>query len=127
MKNGICLANCTTASIWGIGLLGSVATCTCGTASAGKLAVGPEVYFDKINIENLSWFKMRIASETSLSFIKLKTTLDALIVNVNNADGFARADKFNAFIADMEALTYSEASVISPDIQAQATACGRPF
>jgi hypothetical protein len=106
---------------------GSVAICTCGTSSvgAGRLVVGPEVCFDDVNSANLLDFKSMISGQTSAGFVHLKASLADLLDHSGDADGTVRADKFNAFLADLYSLSEEEAVYISPKIKILAEACGR--
>lgn len=113
--HGVCLANCTTASVWGIGLLGSAAACTCGSVGAGKRYMVPAgVFYDDINVRNLKAIQAFIGNKPAFRDMN-KELLDLLgvISAVKSGDLVTESQEF---FDSMEHLSDGSLNLLKPVI-----------
>ncbi|MCE3295560.1 MAG: hypothetical protein K0R65_1274 [Crocinitomicaceae bacterium] len=127
-KNGsLGAATCNCIGIGPFGILGSVASCSCGHLgiSIRGLHVGPEIIFDEVNIENFKFLKELIEEFENAKINRLKSSLNRLILEAENPDGKVRSEHFNRFLDDLATIEFDDAAYIRPHLLKRAEACGR--
>lgn len=128
VKYGVCLASCTRISLaWG--LLGSVVSCTCGTAGVssssggGSRYVVPEgIYYDDVNLQNLKNVRAKISGK--VGFEDMLEKIDRLIFEIQNqGNNLVRVSQ--DFFDSVHDLTQNQVNWLNSEISSLVEACGR--
>lgn len=114
VRHGVCLANCSTASLFGISWFGSVATCTCGSAGAGKYIVPDGVFYDEINVDNLKG--LELYTKDNPNFKDLHKELSELLRVIASGSGNLVSESQD-FFDQFEYLSEDQRLLLKPVIE----------
>ncbi len=101
---------------------GSVTSCTCGGAGAGKYIVPAGIFFDDQNLSNLE--KVLLIIESKQGFEDLSEKLEALILAIR-AEHSDLVPVSQDFFDELAGLEKSQVEYLNGEISGLVESCGR--